>query len=92
MGEKSDKEALGGLAELYVMVLAMRDVMTRLVAYEALRHPDGPEGFFHEISEASDARLDEVRKKLGNDSPLSMEEGVRRNIDLLVAQARLLLP
>jgi hypothetical protein len=92
MGDKSDEEALDGLAQLYVMVLAMRDVVTRLVAYEALRHPDGPESLLHEISEASDTRLDEVRKKLGNDSPLNMEEGVRKNIDLLLAQVRLLLP
>ena len=92
MAGRSDKEALGGLAELYVMVLAMRDVMARLMAYEALRHPDGPEGFLREVSEASDARLDEVGNQLGDASPLNMEEGVRRNIDLLVAQARLLLP
>jgi hypothetical protein len=93
MADESDDEPLNGdVVELYAMVLALRDVVARLAAYEAMRHPDGPEELFREISESSDARVADAAETLGDDSPLGLEEGVRRHIDLLIEAARALLP
>jgi hypothetical protein len=93
MADRSDDEPLNDdIVELYAMVLALRDVVARLTAYEAMRHPDGAEELFREIAESSDAKVAETAETLGDDSPLGLEEGVRRHIDLLIQAARAILP
>jgi hypothetical protein len=67
-------------------VLAMRDVVSRLLAYEALRQRD-PEDLFRELSEAVDEKIARLSKgKLG--TPLELEEGIRKEIDWFVSAAR----
>jgi hypothetical protein len=75
-------------ATFMARVLAMRDVVARLLAYEAERAPDKTE-FLREISDATDERIHRVTKAQSVDQEtLALQEKIRREIDWLVAAAR----
>lgn len=69
-------------------ILAIRDVVARLVAYEAYRAPD-PEGIYQDVSHASDYRIDRLGagRDLSQDD-LKFQEEWRRTVDWIVAAAR----
>jgi hypothetical protein len=82
-----DEVARRQIAILNRQVLAMRDVVSRLLAYEALRHDD-PEELFRELSEAVEEKIASLstRKRAAS---IDLEEGIRKEIDWFVSAARL---
>lgn len=73
------------IESLQAQVLAIRDVVARLVAYEASRH-ENPDDLLRDVSEAGDARID--RDTPPNESQMRMREIMRAQIDWMVAAAR----
>ena len=83
-----DKDARETIALLMARVLAIRDVVARLVAYEAKRWPD-PAKLLQDFSEATEIRIHHVTG--GRDiSPqtLALQEAIRREVDWIVGAAR----
>lgn len=73
---------------LTVRILAIRDVVGRLVAYEARRQSD-PRLFYEEISQATGKQL-EIATGAEPDDPTVVEfqEALQREVDSIVAMAQ----
>jgi hypothetical protein len=84
-----DKQAPEVIATLTLRVLAMRDVLARLLAYEALRH-ERSEDLLRDFSEATETRIAHVSS--ARKPSMMAEEGIRKEIDWIVAAARKMLP
>jgi hypothetical protein len=85
-----DKEARKLISELALRVLAMRDVVARLVAYEAQRRDD-PDELLRDFAEATETHIADVSRRRGKPSVIG-EEGIRKEVDWIVAAARKMLP
>ena len=83
-----DTEARAIIKTLTLRVLAMRDVVARLLAYEARRHGD-PAELLRDFSEATESRIAQVSSRKPS---LASEEGIRKEIDWIVAAAQKMLP
>jgi hypothetical protein len=84
-----DTDARDQLALLSARVLAIRDVVARLVAYEANRWPD-PNKLLRDFSEAVDARLHSLPPNDDN-SMMTLHETIRREVDWIVEAAQSVL-
>lgn len=76
------------LHQLSGQILGLRDVVARLVAYQAARSSD-KEALFQEISEATNYRIHGIQK--GRDPTLDalrFQEEWQRTVDWIVAAAR----
>ncbi len=80
------------LQELGVRVLAMRDLLTRLLAYEAKRHPD-QNLWFEEISNTTAAKSREVTKSdsLDDKTSITFQENIQSEMDNMIGAARRIL-
>jgi hypothetical protein len=84
-----DKELRDKIAILTARMLGVRDVVARLVAYQALNHSD-PQEMLKHFSDATDSRIFSVSKKMNiQESPaiLAMQEETRKQVDWIVAAA-----
>jgi len=69
-------------------LLAMRDVIIRLLAYEARRHPD-PRRLFDEFSTATTDKLQEATGSEPTDETIILfQEMVQKEVDRIVGAAR----
>lgn len=78
------------LASLIARVLGIRDVVSRLVAYEASRHSDH-EGLFRHISDATASNIYRTEKKDGRPpsrETMILQEQIQNEVDTIVAEAR----
>ena len=74
------------LSVLNARVIALRDVVVRLVAYEAWRRDD-PEPLFQAISGATERRIHRASAERPP-LPEGMHEEVQKTVDLIVRAAR----
>jgi hypothetical protein len=82
-----DKEARDQLALLTARVLGIRDVVARLLAYEATRATD-PTSLLQSFSEATDQRIHWATDGHEATEPaLWLVEAMRKEIDWIVAAA-----
>jgi hypothetical protein len=73
---------------LTVRILAIRDVVGRLVAYEASRHAD-PRLFFEEVSQATTERILMATGAEPDDANvLEFQEMLQREVDSIVGMAQ----
>jgi len=76
------------------MALGMHTVVARLLAYSALLLPaSNREGFFREFLEDADDRIQSTTEKVLDDETteddlIEMQEGIRLEIERLIALAR----
>jgi hypothetical protein len=70
-----------------VTLIALRAVMARLLAHEAARYDD-PNQIFRDISEGMDKML---ARHSSHAATIDLEEGVKKEIDWLIAASRSLL-
>jgi hypothetical protein len=83
-----DDEAREGIAKLLLQHLALRDVVSRLVALEAARSGD-PERVLQRFVDGVDARIDTPRE--GRAFRLQHAEIIRIEIDQIISDARKML-
>lgn len=86
-----DKETREAFEILTVRLLAVRDVVARLLAYEAMRHHD-PRGLLQHFSDATDHRIDRSGDglKIGPET-MKVQEAARKELDWMVAAARAMI-
>jgi hypothetical protein len=83
-----DKEVREKYALLTARVLAIRDVVARLLAYEAKRWPD-PLKLLEDFSEATDSRIHAVTGDRNlSAGAMALQETIRKETDWIVALAR----
>lgn len=85
-----NKQGPNPLAQLTFRVLAMRDVVVRLLAYEAQRW-ENPDDLFRDFAENIEGRITRVSTRAQKPS-IQSEEGIRKEIDWILAAARKSLP
>lgn len=72
-------------------ILAVRNVVARLLAYEAARWPD-PNTVFEGFSTTTDAHIHQLTKPgQVDDSELRFQEEIRMQVDWIIANARLMM-
>jgi hypothetical protein len=83
-----DEELAKSLHLLLARTLATRDVVARLVAYEAARWPD-PTKMYEDFSDATAQHLHEVTagRPLSPGS-IALQEAIQKEVDWIVAVAR----
>ena len=87
-----DEEARQQIANTTARVLAIRDVVARLLAYEAMRQ-DNLRGFWENFSDSTGARIHHVTGGRPVDGPtMQLQETIQREVDWMVAAARKMLP
>lgn len=74
--------------EIMASIMVIQDVVARLLAYEAKRHPDQRQ-FFEEFSAGTDARLRATTAEIAsNPTAIAFQEMVQRTMDNLCGRAR----
>lgn len=82
-----DDELLSEIKVLSARLMAHRDVVARLLAFEALRSPD-PDALFRDVSDATDHRIYglEAGREM-TDQATAFQEKWRAEVDWLVGAA-----
>jgi hypothetical protein len=86
--EMPDEEAREKVIDLTARVLAIREVVARLVAYESLRWPD-PTKILENFSDATAEHIYNIsRDRPTNVGMIAFQEKVQKEVDWIVAAAR----
>jgi hypothetical protein len=73
---------------LTVRILAIRDIVSRLVAYESRRHAN-PRLFFEEISQSTERRIQTATGAEPDDPTVfEFQESLQREVDSIVGEAQ----
>ena len=83
-----DKEIRDQFLELQARSLAIRDVVTRLLAYESTKWDDPPV-LFNDISETTAKRIyDLLGKRSSSSRTILFQELLQKEVDMIVTMAR----